>query len=542
MRLFSVVTLTIGIAIPAGVFDVGRVAAKARDGGTFRMSLPFLDSVDPALAYTPSSWLLLQATCAKLMNYPDKPSPRGLRAAPEVAAGYELSKNRRVYTFKLRSGYRFSSGKRLTAASFKRAISRLVDPAFQSTDPAPGVKYAVDIVGSDAVLAGKASTVSGVVARGDTLVIRLKHPVPDFPARLAMPFFCAVPPSLPADPEGAGAYPSAGPYYIADYIAGRRLVLERNRYYHGKRPHHVDRFIVDLTRSPAEAVDQVERNAADWGFLSGPVFAQRGRELTRKYGGKRLFLRPSGALWYFALNARRQLFRNNARLRRAVNLAIDRAALVRLMGYRAARPTDHYLPPIMGGYKPTPIYPSTGNVTKARRLAHGRLRSGKAVLYTSSDDLRLGQAQLLKQDLASIGLDVQIKAFPLPLLRQRIALPDEPFDIAFTGGWGADYSDPYAYLNVLFEGRRIGRADNLNYAYFNSARYNRLLDQASRMRGAARYRAYGQLDLRLTREAAPIVAYAVSNARTFISTHVDTRPSCFILRPDLDLAAVCLKR
>jgi peptide/nickel transport system substrate-binding protein len=533
--------LGVGVGLTAVGLEAGAADTKVREGGTFRVSLAFIDSVDPALAYAPVSWQLLQATCAKLMNYPDKPPPKGLKAVPEVAASYpRVSERGKVYTFTLRSGYRFSTGARLTAPSFARAIARLLDPAFQSPgQPAFGVQYARDIVGSDAVLAGKASTVSGVTSRGRTLVIRLKHPVPDFAARLAMPFFCAVPPNLPADPEGAGAYPSAGPYYIAEYVAGRRIVLRRNRFYGGKRPHHVEGFLVDLTASGSSVVDDVERNTADWGYILGPVFADRGPELTRRYGGKRLFLRPSGALWYFALNTAQPLFRSNVRLRRAANFAIDRASVAREQGFRAAHPTDQYLPPGFPGFEDAHIYPLRGNTRKARTLARGRLRGGKAVMYTSKDNLRLAQAQIVKQNLARIGLDVEIKPFPFLQLLGRLRNPGEPFDIAFTGGWGADYSDPYAYLNVLFDGRRIGEPDNFDFSNFKSTSYNRRLDQASRLHSDARYRAYGRVDVQLARDAAPAIAYSVSNLPTFVSSRVDRR--CIVLRPSLDLAAVCLK-
>ena len=83
-------------------------------------------------------------------------------------------------------------------------------------------------------------------AHGYTLVIRFSRPVPDFLHRTTTTFFCAVPPNLPSDPEGIGAFPAAGPYYVQDYRPGQRVVLRRNRYYGGKRPHHVAGFDVDL--------------------------------------------------------------------------------------------------------------------------------------------------------------------------------------------------------------------------------------------------------------------------------------------------------
>jgi hypothetical protein len=75
----------------------------------------------------------------------------------------------------------------------------------------------------------------------------LVQPLGDFPARTTMPFFCAVPPNLPTDPEGRGAFPGSGAYYVSEYRPGQRVKIRRNRHYGGKRPHYVDGFDVDLT-------------------------------------------------------------------------------------------------------------------------------------------------------------------------------------------------------------------------------------------------------------------------------------------------------
>lgn len=535
--LASVAMLVLGVVLAAAAYALpgGNRASQIREGGTFRVALHFIDYLDPAIAYLPTSWLLLEATCAQLMNYPDRPLPEGLRPVPEVAAGNpRISRDGRTYTFALRRGFRFSNGARLDARSFARQITRVL--ALKSEG---GLQYVQDIVGADDVLAGRSSSPRGVVARGSRLVIRLQRPIPDFPARLAMPFFCAVPPGLPADPEGIGAFPSAGPYYVAEYRPGREVVMRRNRHYRGKRLHHVNSFRVDVTGSPEEVVQRIQRGSADWGFLvPGALAAERGRELVRRYGvnRSRLFLRASPLnLRYFILNTERPLFRNNPRLRRAVNFAVNRAELAAAHGYLAVRPTDQYLPPGSPGFREAQIYPLRPNVRRARALARGRLRGGKAVLYTSSLPLGLQLAQVMKQDLARIGLDVEIKPFPTLALWAKLATRGEPFDIGWPVGWTTEYSDPYSFINVL-----LGRGSSFNWANFNSPRFNRRMTAASRLLGSARYRAYGSLDIALAREAAPWVAYGSSNAVTFISNRLD--PRCRILRPNLDLAAVCLRR
>jgi ABC-type transport system substrate-binding protein len=87
-------------------------STQPREGGTFRLGISGLISIDPALASI-TALPLLKATCAGLMVHPDQPLPAGLRLVPEVAADYPVvSGNGRTYTFTIRSGFRFSTASR----------------------------------------------------------------------------------------------------------------------------------------------------------------------------------------------------------------------------------------------------------------------------------------------------------------------------------------------------------------------------------------------------------------------------------------------
>src|SRR5262245_4802094 len=141
------------------------------------------------------------------MTYPDKPPPAGLRIEPEVAASYRVSRDAKTFTFTLRTGFRFSDGSPVRADAFARAIGRGLAPGIESA----GTEYMKDIVGAAEVTAGKRQIPVGVVPKGTRLVIRFTRPMPDFPARTTMPFFCAVPPTLPADPKGASPFRDPGP-------------------------------------------------------------------------------------------------------------------------------------------------------------------------------------------------------------------------------------------------------------------------------------------------------------------------------------------
>jgi hypothetical protein len=83
----------------------------------------------------------------------------------------------------------------------------------------------------------------------------------------------------------------------------------------------------------------------------------------------------------------------------------------------------------------------------------------------------------------------------------------------------------------------IGTPYSSDIGYFDSPKYNALLDTDSRLTGWARYRAYGRLDVDLARDAAPMVAYESDSALTFVSKRV----GCIVLNPYLDFAAVCLR-
>ena len=522
-----------------GSVSTARVTAE---GGIFRVSLNAfsgIDYMDPALASSPPGWALLDTTCARLMAYPDKPPPEGFDLQPEVAASVPaVSRDGKTYTFKLRNGFRFSDGSPVRASAYAHAINRALAPEMNS----PGVQYVRDIVGAGRVLEGKSASASGVVAHGNRLVVRLTRAAPDFPSRMASTYFCAVPPQLPIDAEGVGAYPAAGPYYVVDYRRGERVVLRKNTFYGGRRPHHVDGFDVDLrAASPQEVLQRVDRGDADWGHTIAGVFFDPTLGLVEKYGINRsqFFMRRGLTLRMLAFNSSRPLFRDNANLRKAVNFALNRQALVNTGGALASRPSDQYLPSIVPGFKDADIYPlEHPDLQRAKTLANGNLRGGKAVLYVNSSALPMAIAQQVRQQLGEIGLDVEVRGIPIHSASaayfKKLATPGEPWDIAF-GLWSPSYIDPFAYINLLLDRRFVGAT---NFARFSSASYEPQMRRAARLpQGSNRNSAYAALDVRLARDAAPLAAVDVLNEPTLVSKRV----GCIVLRPVLDLTVVCLK-
>ena len=167
-----------GVVAAAVVFTAAALASPGaseravKEGGTFRVGMPADHGrVDRSGAHENlGTGQLLNATCASLVNFPDKPLPAGLRLAPEVAAGYTVSRDGRTYAFTIRKGLRFSTGAPVTAQDFAASINRLLNPSSRrrlsnrshfSASPVP-----------ERVLDGNAETASGITVRRG----RARHP------------------------------------------------------------------------------------------------------------------------------------------------------------------------------------------------------------------------------------------------------------------------------------------------------------------------------------------------------------------------------
>ena len=167
-----------------------------------RLSLPgeYL-TLDPAVSHSTVDEQLENATCAGLLAYPDAAGMAGMRLQPEVAAAMpRVSAGGRTYTFRIRSGFRFSppSNEPVTAATFKRTLERAFSPKIGHGGQGPFEAPA--IAGLAPFVAGKAAHVSGIRARGDTLSITLVEPSGDFLTRISLPHLCPVPSTVPFRP------------------------------------------------------------------------------------------------------------------------------------------------------------------------------------------------------------------------------------------------------------------------------------------------------------------------------------------------------
>jgi ABC-type transport system substrate-binding protein len=239
----------------------------------------------------------------------------------------------------------------------------------------------------------------------------------------------------------------------------------------------------------------------------------------------------------------RPLFRNNLPLRQAINYAIDRKAYVLQAGPYAGQPWTHLFNPGVPGWRNLTIYKR--NLAKARRLAKGHFRTGKiTVVYRSSGTINPAQAQVVRQDLISVGFKPEnIRMMPSSLgLYDPMSVKGNPIDLGVSYGWCSDYPDPYDWINVLFDGNFIRAENNINYSYMDLTKWNRRMEAAAKLVGPDRYKVYGQMDLDLMREVAPIAVERTYNNRYFFSDRVDPRSLVYQgIYQDWSIPALALK-
>ena len=484
-------------------------------------------NTDPATAAAPGTpnqpWeqQLQYATCEPLLGYPDAPAPAGWQLVPEAAVAWPaVSPDGRTFTFKIRPGLRFSppSDQPVTAATFKYTIERALSPAIGPA--APAVSVASDIAGVPAYRAGSSDHIGGIRAVGDTLRITLVRPAADFPERIALSYFCPVPIGTPTVPNGLDdPIPSAGPYYLSGNLGGAVAVVRRNPNYHGSRPRRLAAIVYREQPQGGQAVAEIEAGNADYVADQDPALAPAAavaREFSQPAAGqpRRYFVTPLLATDELAFDTKHGLFAD-ARMRQAVNYALDRPALAAALGDLVA---GNYLPPGLPGSLARHVYPLSGpDLARARALAgpHG----GHAVLAVCSDPGCTELGQIIQADLARIGIRIQLRPYAGAI---GSATTRSGANIVLAQAV-APYPDPAAFLKTALGGG-FGQDSLAKLAG---------LDRDQRVSAAS------QLELQLMRGPAPLAAIGTPVIPEFFSARV----RCHVFQPlefGADLGSLCL--
>jgi ABC-type transport system substrate-binding protein/class 3 adenylate cyclase len=473
-------------------------------------------------------------TCLGLLAYPDKPAPDGFALRPDAAVAMPIvSADGRTYTFTIRPGLAFSppSNAPITAETFRSTIERALSPKL--VDWAPGPQFLSDIVGAEAYRQGKVSSIQGLSVAGDELRITLVARSEDFLERLALPFYCAVPDGTPAAPQGLDPSPpvaGGGPYYYADKIRLRLVVLKKNPNYHGDRPQPFDAIAIKLRSSPSDLLAAVKNHTVDAAMLlPGETLVGAGGPIEQAWGpssdaGKRGDQRWFGAarpqVSFLSLNPGRPAFKDPA-VRRAVALALDRTALARIS---ARPPLAGLIAPAFAGVAKSDV--PEPDPAAARALLRGRTFTvTMATLTEGQCDTCDALANEVQGELQAIGITVHL---------QR---SDDPWGDALKRGSKIDLFEAGRWSDIPDFGSLI---QGLGDASWIGPELVREVERVGTLGGQARLDAATSLARKVVDDDVLIIPYAYDIYSTLLSDQV----GCAFVQPAIgavDLLSLCIK-
>jgi peptide/nickel transport system substrate-binding protein len=475
------------------VVGIGQSSASHR-GGTLTVRNPaIVESIDTAVAYSTTEWMLLRMTNDGLVAFDETSGPAGARLVPDLAVSLPTPTDRgKTYVFRLRRDIRYSTGETVTASDVRATLER--DFAIG------GVPYYDAIVGAARCKQQpRACSLShGVVANdaARTVTFHLVAPDPDFLYKLALPFAYVLPAGTPAHEVGRDPLPATGPYLIAGYRPQRTVEYVRNRYFHewskaAQPDGYPDRILFEMVESPDRAVNDVLHGRADaFGSIGGAPSTRVLRTLRTRFASQ-VHSNTYQRMFALFLNTRVPPF-DSIDARRALNYAADRAAAVRVAGGpEVAQATCQILPPNFPGYRPYCPY-SAGtspdgtwtdpDLEKARALvAASGTRGMKVTFWAWAPQASLG-AYAVKL-LRSLGYRASLKV----LSRTRyFAVADDPRTKAQIGflGWTSDYPSPSGFFDELLTcASFVPGPGNANASGFCDPRIDREIEQAKAAQG-----------------------------------------------------------
>jgi peptide/nickel transport system substrate-binding protein len=451
----------------AGAGDRLWVAAHAsratHRGGTLRIVSQggdAFDSIDPGVSFRHAGWQALSLVYDGLVTFARVPGPLSATVVPNLAASLPTSQSDgRTYIFRLRSGVHYSDGRVVKASDFRHAIER----QFRAGIGFAGV--GLELVGVDRCSERRCDLSQAIVAddQAGTVTFHLSDRDPSFLFKLALPFGVAIPANSPRPDVGTHPLPGTGPYMIERYKPNRTLVLVRNPHFRewsavAQPAGYPDRLVWTFGVDPDRATTMVERGRADV-MLDAPP-EQRLPEIARLYPSlAHPYVRS--ATFFMFLNTRVAPF-DDVRVRKAVNLATDRSAIVRLWGgSELARPTCQLLPPGYPSYRPYCPYTSrvqssgiwTGpDVARARRLVRAARATDVevAVAVNADDPRKVATARYFTQLLARLGFRARLRLYPdIQRFYEQAGKPASRVQAGIQG-WESDFPRPSDFfLNLL---------------------------------------------------------------------------------------------
>lgn len=435
-------------------------------GGIYRRPLEFNPrTLDPALSTDIYSVTIIQQIYDGLVQF-----DKNLNVVPALAKSWKISPDGLNYIFYLREGVKFHNGREVTADDFVYSFTRIVDPETRSSSST----FFTKILGAKEFIDKKSKEVKGLTALDRYILkISLSEPYAPFISILAMKGAKVVPKEeFEKTGNDFGKSPvGTGPFKFVSMKEGEEIVLESNPDYFEGRP-YLDKIIFKIFHgAPQEKIlKEFKEGSLEESFIPP-------EEIESVLQGRRyLFVqKPILSLRFYGFNLLLKPL-DNKKLRKAINFAIDKKAIISQIHKNQFHLAKGILPPGMPGYNPM-NNPYPFNLKQAvKLLSEAGLSKGKDMQpleIWSATNSEAAQRELneIRSQLNKVGVQADIHYetnYPTFLSMMR----DKKASI-FMRAWYADFPDPDNFLDSLFHSK-----SQYNYLGYHNPEVDRLLDRA----------------------------------------------------------------
>jgi peptide/nickel transport system substrate-binding protein len=474
-------------------------------------------SLDPHVATSLNDFRILENVFEGLVRF----KPLSLEIESALAVSWEVTPDGLAYTFQLRPGVFFHDGSPLNAEAVKFSFERMLIPTHPAHDTGPFP------------LAFFFSQIDAIEVI-DTLSVRfhLKEPYAPFLPNLAYPTgFIVSQAALEGNKRHEfGRHPSGtGPFRVGDWHANRFVRLEGNPLWRGKPPALKAIFFRPFT----------DENARVASLLSGEshIVVEMPADLITHFRKNPEFnvLEASGPhVWFLIFNTRVGPLRDS-RVRQAVNLAIDKRALVEDLLQGSATIAKGPIPEAFGMSCDPTIDGWPYDPEKARQLVReaGAVGLVLTLLTTEGGSGMLdpkSMATAIQSDLAKVGLVAEIETYEWNTFLKKVNSGLEGNADMAQMAWMTN--DPDTLLFLAFRSEAMPENGGFNSGYYSNSEVDLLIEEARREIDPSRRQGLYHRIQRIIHEDAPcaFIASWRQNAVTTRSVQgLQLEPS-FLLR------------
>jgi ABC-type transport system substrate-binding protein len=379
-----------------------------------------------------------------------------LEVVPHLAESWSISKDGKVYTFKLRKGIRFHNGKEMTAEDVKWSFEYTMNPK--------NLAYGRDFL---------ANVASAEVPDPSTIRLNLKNPQASFLAGLTtVARFLVVPQGSLKEGERSQAFPpGTGPYEFVEWRTGDQMRLRKFPQYWQKGMPHIDELII----KPIDDAEVLFASLRAGDLHIAEQMPMRHALAVQKGEYKDLAAAPAqpGGLRAYMFNVQIPPF-DNVKVRQAIAYAIDKREILIGAHWGWGTIVNQKMEPDSKWYFPIPE--RKRDVGKARQL----LRDAG---YPSGLDIRIhgrkgneDEVQILQRQLLEAGIKLEMDLHDTVGYMRKIRAGEVGF--ATFGGGIDDDPDLNYYKDFYTENAPRGTLDRLNSSNYSNRIVDRLLDEA----------------------------------------------------------------